>query len=487
MTILRELSPVITEEGSFDMRLFMYGVCAVMSSSLYVYAGEQQIAPALSAHDLFYACNYALAHKACTQEIAQAYDEKLLHRLHIMRGQCDLSMGVDAYFAGDAPKAAAHFKGYWADFEHKLMQENVHNVPLWQVGDAVTNKTVCVIAGMGSDGFGDTAAFLKWIQPIKQSGATKVLLYLDGHSLLNSVLSEPQTLETLGIDAIHTRKKGPLPIADVYVPLMNLPARVNKDGLGMTTPDTVPLYDAPYIFPNTDAVAVWHAFIQKQVSSDPDIIPLAFNHSASTKATAGGVCAIDRTIECTSLVQAMTHNNKAFLLFVGGRDHYPVRESIYQKLKSNGQLGSLEERDIVPDSFEILTAQHADPTNLASEIICKRDEKSGAPSDKKIIIVKDAQPFVDVQAVHHCCDKLAGLTITADTATENFAGAGNYKTYLIMKKGPCRARRWGSWPAQTWLFNAVTLIGEDDNGMSHVFDRVQQVIKESIAKSRSEA
>jgi hypothetical protein len=110
-------------------------------------------------------------------------------------------------------------------------------LPLWD-GSALKGRTILLLA---EQGHGDTIQAIRYASQIKQTGGTVVLAC-------------PATLERLvrtapGIDQVVSLTP-PYPDADVYAPLMSLPALLR------TTLETIPA-PVPYLFPDPELVAEW--------------------------------------------------------------------------------------------------------------------------------------------------------------------------------------------------------------------------------------
>jgi Flp pilus assembly protein TadD/ADP-heptose:LPS heptosyltransferase len=174
-----------------------------------------------------------LADDGRVQEAFAAYDDAVGLRpdypeAHLNRALCWLS-------AGDFARGWAEYEWRW---KGRQLRPRQCPQPRWD-GGSLEGKTVLLTP---EQGLGDTLQFARYAAVLRDRGVARVIV--EAPEPLAELLSR-----TRGIDEVATRGR-PLPVFDLYCPLMSIP------GLVGTNEHTIPA-EVPYLFADPGRVAHW--------------------------------------------------------------------------------------------------------------------------------------------------------------------------------------------------------------------------------------
>jgi tetratricopeptide (TPR) repeat protein len=196
-------------------------------------------------------------------EIRPDHAEALANLGHALRAQGKLDESMAVYNEllqrnPDSPEGHMSRALVWlllGDYEHgwpeyewrwktKEMAGSAPAIPRWD-GSPLEGRNILLTA---EQGLGDTIQFVRYAPLVQQRGG-KVLLACQKALL-------PLLRTSSGIDHLVAREEG-LPTADVYAPLMSLPALLG------TTLATIPA-DVPYVFAESDRIEQWRCVLDER-------------------------------------------------------------------------------------------------------------------------------------------------------------------------------------------------------------------------------
>lgn len=335
---------------------------------------EEKINPFKIAEELYFASDFATARNYYERLLPSVIaSEPVMRRAHLNYGESLL--GVGDYLNG------------FRELDHRLELRDPLSKPLRHPADII-GSTLLINA---EQGLGDTFFFSSLLPALKKLGVKKIILKTQRP--LKELMSNCP-----GVD--QAIKAGdPVPEYDYDLYLMSLPRYISqKDGqiaLGtVETPDTLPIEQEPYIIPDQGLTEMY----TEQFSHDKNI-KIGIWWRAS-KLPGGQARYIQRDIPLADLIGALPQEGITLFSLQGG-GHRPVTRGQYDELKAAGQLGEIDELDIVPDD---------------------------APP---IYEVNDTHgPFMDSAAVGSLLDCGAGV----DTSTAHLLGALRRPTFTLLTK-----------------------------------------------------
>lgn len=142
------------------------------------------------------------------------------------------------------------FADAWQEYEWRWKQpgheEQCVPAPRWR-GGPLAGQTILVWT---EQGYGDSLQFIRYVQLVKQQGATVIVECEDVLARIFATCT--------GVDRVVVRGEA-LPPLDLHVPLMSLPL------IFRTSLDTIPT-SVPYLAPQSDAVSRWRAELAADAS-----------------------------------------------------------------------------------------------------------------------------------------------------------------------------------------------------------------------------
>jgi len=332
---------------------------------------EEQTNPFLKAESACFESDYAKAKQMYERLFPSIVcSEHITKRAHLNYAEALLGLG--------------DYKNGFQELEHRLAYRDPLQKP-WDGSDP-NGITLRVNA---EQGLGDTFFFTCYLPALKKLGA-KIILQVQ--KPLQQLMSSCPYVDQVIKSGDH------VPPYDYDVYLMSLPHFIKQINghiiLGtIKTPRELPIEDKPHIIPD------------KKIE-----LPKGLNIGIcwrASKLPAGQARYIQRDVPLKDLLETLKGIDGINLFSLQGGGHRPVTHQEYEKLKTDGLLGEIDEFDIIPDD---------------------------AP---RIYQVKDEDgPFLNTARHIAQLDRI----VSVDTSIPNLAGAMRRPTTILLTK--CADWRW---------------------------------------------